>query len=249
MPTDTIRGHNDFNVLRGLESVQLVKEFQHRTLHLGITSTTAAFTTRTSNGIDFVHEDDTRRVFSSHHEELAHHSASLSDVFLNQFASTDTDKLAVGVVCYGTRQQRLSCPRGTVQQDTLGLGDTEGLEQFGVLYGKFDDFLDLFDLLVETSDHLVRAVRDFLDHHERNKRVDFVRQDFVKGIRIGTEGNAQRGFQSVDVDFGVDINNCRGGNIRKCFNSIQILDVLYLPSGWTLTKTLVFPMTLTTSPT
>jgi hypothetical protein len=39
-----------------------------------------------------------------------------------------------------------------------------------VLDRKLDDLLDFLDLLLETADHLVRRVRNFLDHHQGDLR-------------------------------------------------------------------------------
>ena len=66
-------------------------------------------------------------------------------------------------------------------------GDTEGLEQFGVLDREFYHLLNLLDLLIgliQATDHLVCAVGHLFDHHERYKRVDFVRKDFVKCVGV-----------------------------------------------------------------
>ena len=57
--------------------------------------------------------------------------------------------------------------------------------------GQFDDFFDLFDLFVETADHLVCRVGNFLNHHQRDEGVDFVGQYFVEGVRVVTEGNSE----------------------------------------------------------
>jgi hypothetical protein len=48
--------------------------------------------------------------------------------------------------------------------------------------GQLDDFLDFFNLLVETTDHLVCTVGDFLNHHEGDKWVNFVGENFVDGV-------------------------------------------------------------------
>lgn len=39
-------------------------------------------------------------------------------------------------------QERLARTRWAVQQDTLGLGDAQGVEEFRVLDGQLDDFLE-----------------------------------------------------------------------------------------------------------
>ena len=108
---------------------------------------------------------------------------------------------------HGTCEQGLSCSWGTVQQDTLGLRDTERLEQLGVLQTQLDDLLDFLDLLVETTNHVVCAVGHLLDHHERDKRVDRGWQELLKLVRVAEERDALAGCEFADVDVVGDVNN------------------------------------------
>lgn len=80
----------------------------------------------------------------------------------------------------GAREERLARSGGPIQEDALGLGDAEGVEELGVPDGELDDLLDLLDLLVEAADHLVRRVGHLFDHHERDERVLLGRQDRVE---------------------------------------------------------------------
>ncbi len=146
-------------------------------------------------------------MLSGHDEQLSHHPATLTNVLLHQFATADPDELAIRMMRYCSSQEGLACSWRTVQEDTLRLCDTQRLEQFRMLHRELDDFLDLFNLLVETTDHLVRAVRDFLDHHERNQRVYFIRENFVNGVRVGAESNTEGSFELVDVDFRVKVDD------------------------------------------
>jgi len=175
-----IKAHLD--VLRRLEPVQLVQQLQHRPLHLRVTSSTLV--PRTSDTINLVHEDDTRRVLPRHHEQLPDHPASLSNVLLHELRSTDSDEPTVGVMSDCTGEQGLSSSRRTVKEDSLGLSDSESVEEFWVFDGQFDDLLDLLDLLVETSDHLVRRVGDLLDHHEGDEGIDLVGEDLVEFVGV-----------------------------------------------------------------
>lgn len=146
-------------------------------------------------------------MLASHDEELAHHSRTFTNVLLHQLGSTDTDEAAVGVVCDGTRKKRLSSTGRTVEQDTLGLGNTETLKELRVLDGQLDDLLDLLDLLVETTDHLVRRVGHLLHHHERDERIDLVRQDRVEEVRVGAQGDAEVGSEGGNGDVGREVDN------------------------------------------
>ena len=182
MRTYPVGRHDNLDVLRRLEPVQLVQQLQHRPLHLRVAAAGPALPARAPDGVDLVHEDDARRVLARHDEQLADHPAALADVLLHELGAGHADEPAVGVVRDGTREERLSGTRGAIEENTLWLGDTERLEELGVLDGKFDDLLDFLNLLVETADHLVCAVWDFLNHHEGDERVDFVGEDLVYGV-------------------------------------------------------------------
>jgi hypothetical protein len=112
-------------------------------------------------------------------EQLANHPRTFSIVLLHELGTADADEAAVGVVGDGAGEERLSGSGRAIEEDTLRLGDAEGVEEFGVLDGQLDDLLDLLDLLIQAADHLVRRVGDLLDHHERDERVLLCRQDRV----------------------------------------------------------------------
>ena len=52
-----------------------------------------------SNGINFVDEDNGRRIFLSHTEELSHKLGPVSEVFLNQLRTNDAQEGGRGLVC------------------------------------------------------------------------------------------------------------------------------------------------------
>ncbi|KAI6764693.1 hypothetical protein HG531_012580 [Fusarium graminearum] len=54
---ETIGGHDDLDVLGGLETIKLVQQLQHGSLHFGV-SARRALHSRGSNTVDFIHEDD-----------------------------------------------------------------------------------------------------------------------------------------------------------------------------------------------
>ena len=59
--------HDDFDVLRGLEAVELVQQLEHRALDFAVAAT-GPFHARGADAVDLVHEDDARRVLPRHHE-------------------------------------------------------------------------------------------------------------------------------------------------------------------------------------
>lgn len=204
---DTVGGHDDLDVLGGLESVKLVEELHHRALHLRVATAAALATTRRTDRVDLVHEDDRGGVFTSHDEQLTDHARTLTNVLLHKLGTRHANEAAVGVVGDSTGEEGLTRTGGSVQEDTLGLSDTERLEEFGVLDGKLDNLLDFLDLLVETTDHLVRRVGNLLHHHERDERVDLVWQDRVEEVRVGAESDAEVGSEGGDGDIRREVDN------------------------------------------
>mmetsp|Transcript_19304 Transcript_19304/g.42066 ORF Transcript_19304/g.42066 Transcript_19304/m.42066 type:complete len:233 (+) Transcript_19304:116-814(+) len=119
---DAIGGHNHLDVVCRLEAIELVKQFKHRPLNLGVTTLLSVHTAR-SDGVDLVHEDDGGCMLAGHHEELAHHAASLANVLLDQFTARYSDEAALSVVRHCSGQQRLAGSRWSVEQNTLWLGN------------------------------------------------------------------------------------------------------------------------------
>ena len=94
-------------------------------------------------------------MFSGHDEEFPHHFGALSNIFLHQFCSGDPDECTVCVMSHGPGKEGLARSWWAVQKDALRLRNTQGVEDLWVLDGKLDDFLDLFDLLVAATNHVV----------------------------------------------------------------------------------------------
>ena len=70
----------------------------------------------------------------------------------------------------------------------------------------------------------------------------------MDGVRIGTECDAQAWCEGVDVNFLVAVDDFTIRLVRFLRDGRSEYE-LYFPSGWTLTKTLLLPITFTTSPT
>lgn len=54
----------------------------------------------------------------------------------------------------------------------LRLSNTERFEQLWMFNGQFNNFLNLFNLLLESTDHFVCRVWHLFYHHETHKWVD-----------------------------------------------------------------------------
>lgn len=63
------------DVLGGFEAVQLIEQLQHCPLHLAV-ATRASLQTRRADGVDLIHEDDGRSMFSGHDKQFAHHAGT-----------------------------------------------------------------------------------------------------------------------------------------------------------------------------
>ena len=90
---------------------------------------------------------------------------------------------------------------------TLGLRDPKALEQLGVLDGQLDHLLDLLDLLVDATDHVVRRVGHLLHLHQAHQRVDLARQHEVQHVRVVLQRHAVVGLELGDVDGLVNIHD------------------------------------------
>merc|ERR1719376_1942173 len=152
---NTIRRHDHLNVLMSLKTVELVQKFQHRPLNFGITTSGTSFQSGRTNRVDFVHENNGGRMLSRHNEQFTNHPRTFTDKLLHQFRSGYPDESTLGVMGDCPGEQSLTGTWWPVQEHTLGLSDTQSFEQFRVLHWKLDHFLDLLDLLIKTSDHLV----------------------------------------------------------------------------------------------
>ena len=53
----------------------------------------------------------------------------------------------------------------------LWLCNTQGIKEFRVFDRQLDDLLDLLNLLVQTSNHLIRGVWDLFHHHQAHQWV------------------------------------------------------------------------------
>ena len=83
-------------------------------------------------------------MFTRHNEQLAHHATSLANELLNKFGARDADESAIGVMGDGTGEECLSSSRWPVQEDALGLGDTERLEELRVFDGQLNHLNESF---------------------------------------------------------------------------------------------------------
>ena len=114
-------------------------------------------------------------MLARHDEQLANHPRPLSNILLHQLGTRHADEAAVGMMRDGTREESLAGTGGAIEENALGLCDTEALENLGVLDRKLDNLLDFLNLLLQTTNGLVRRVWNLLDTHEGDEGVYLAR--------------------------------------------------------------------------
>lgn len=60
-----------FDILVRFETIELIQKLEHSSLNFGVTSAASRFHSRRSNRVDLVHENNTWRVLSRHHEKFS----------------------------------------------------------------------------------------------------------------------------------------------------------------------------------
>ena len=77
-----------------------------------------------------------------------------------------------------------------------------------MLQTQLNDFLDLLDLLVQTTNHVVCAVGHLLDHHEGDEGIDGRGKELLELVGVAEESDALSGGEFADVDAVRDIDDC-----------------------------------------
>ena len=72
---------------------------------------------------------------------------------------------------------------------------------------QFDDFLDCFDLLVQTTNHIVSRVRNLLNLHKVDKRVNFAWHNLVQQHTDVFQSHASVRLQLFNVDLTINVND------------------------------------------
>jgi hypothetical protein len=88
MGSSPICGHDDLDVSPGVESIELIDEFQHRSLHF-IVSSCSVVESGTTNRVDFIEEDNASFLRSGHFKQFSDHSGTFTNVLLDQLGSDD----------------------------------------------------------------------------------------------------------------------------------------------------------------
>src|SRR5690606_2063117 len=133
----------------------------------------------TANGIDFVDEDDGRRVFAGFREEIPYPRGADTDDHLHEFRPAHREERHIGLAGHRTRKQRLARARRPYQQHSLRNSATQARILFRVLekIDNLDQFLfglvdpgDVIEgdldvgLLIEPLRPLLAQAREVTEH-------------------------------------------------------------------------------------
>src|SRR5436190_12743401 len=114
--------------------------------------------TMTSDGVDFVDENDAGGILLALLEQVANARRSDSDKHFNKVGTADREKRNIGLACDGPCQQGFPGTRRADQQHAFRNTATEFLELLG-FFEEVDNFLQLFLRFIDTGNILER---DFL---------------------------------------------------------------------------------------
>src|SRR5881409_3437057 len=109
-----------------------------------------------SNRVEFIDEQDARSVLLGLLELLAEALLALSVVLRHDLRALDRIEICAGFVGHRFCDERLAGAGRPVQEDPFRRIDPEALEQLRVLQREFDHLADLHQLLLESTDVLVR---------------------------------------------------------------------------------------------
>ncbi|MCH1922742.1 hypothetical protein L9G15_25345, partial [Shewanella sp. A3A] len=77
-----VGGHEDLDVSPGIKSIKLINNLKHSALDLIVTTNTIVKAS-TTDGIDFIKEDNASLLRSCHLEEFPNHAGPLTNILLN----------------------------------------------------------------------------------------------------------------------------------------------------------------------
>src|SRR5262249_35304303 len=95
------------------------------------------------NRVDFIYEDDARRILLTLFEQIADARRADADEHFDKVRTADREERYVGFSRDCSRQQCLTCTRGTDKQDAFRNASTQLLELLRFLQ-EVDDLLQLF---------------------------------------------------------------------------------------------------------
>src|SRR4029078_9985823 len=145
------RGDEDDALVR-LEAVHLDEQLVQGLLALVVAAAETG-ATMTADRVDFVDEDDARRVLLALLEQVADARRADADEHFDEVGAADREERNVGLAGDGAREQRLAGAGRPHEQDALGDAAAKLLEFLRFLE-ELDDFLQLFLRFVDAGNVL-----------------------------------------------------------------------------------------------
>ena len=149
-----VGGRDEDDAFVRFEPVHLDEQLVQRLLAL-VVSAAEAGAAVTADRVDFVDEDDARRVLLALLEQVAHARRADADEHLDEVRTADREERHVRFARNRAREQRLAGSRRAHQQHALRNAAAELLEFLRFLE-ELDDFLELFLRFVDAGDVLER---------------------------------------------------------------------------------------------
>ena len=110
---DAVGGREDFDPVVGCEAVQLVEEFQHRSLDFSVSAlfTVEAFR---AHGVELVDEDDRGRFLLCESEAVTDELGAVADEHLDELGTGELEEGGVGLGSAGSGEEGLAGSGGAV---------------------------------------------------------------------------------------------------------------------------------------
>ena len=145
-----VGGGDEDDAFVGLEAVHLDQQLVERLLALVVAAAEAG-AAMTADRVDFVDEDDARRVLLGLLEHVAHARSADADEHLDEVGTGDREERHVGFAGDRARDQRLAGARRPDEQHAARNASAEPLE-FSRIAQEFDDLLQVLLRLIDAGD-------------------------------------------------------------------------------------------------
>ena len=112
----SIGRHENLNVAARFKAIELGTNLQHGPLHFIVAALFVDVTTRPSNSVDLIKEDDTGGLGPGNLEKFADHASTFTNVLFHQLTANDADKASIGAIGDGAGGQCLARSGWSVEQ-------------------------------------------------------------------------------------------------------------------------------------
>lgn len=184
----TVGGHDNLDVRGLVKAVHLVQKLEENTLNFTI-GAGLSIETFGCDGVDLVDEDNTWRVLASHAEDIADHTRTLAEVFLDKFGANNANETGRGRVRDSFHKHSLARSRWTVQKHTAGRINANLSVEIKLSERQLDSLTDFLLLHIQTTNIRVSDVRLFVGAEHGDRGVGFGRQDVDESIGMAMKSD------------------------------------------------------------